>query len=62
MDPFWGAYVLKGFYRMGLYTEGNLRYKIGLGLYLEGKLRLKIYWASLKLEGNLWKYILSSQR
>ena len=26
---------------MGLYTEGNLRYKIGLGLYLEGKLRLK---------------------
>ena len=39
---FWRGYI-----RMGLYTEGNLRYKIGLGLYLEGKLRLKIYWASL---------------
>ena len=26
---------------MGLYTEGNLCYKIGLGLYLEGNLRRK---------------------
>ena len=51
--PFFEGQIFGGAYiRRGLYTEGNLRFKIGQA-YTGGEiLRLKIDWASLWLEGN----------